>query len=665
MLVDLGYALRNLLSSLRCPEADVFAMVLCGATSDPATPAPEQANVYACLTELHHFDDPVIPFAAQYGPEAAQLRDAEKPFGSVYLVQMEHRTPEAFTEAVGHVGSYVYHDLTTALGARLDRCRHARRTDGDTPFRSFGTFSVWFPRGLMLRLAARQACARLLQEWEGVEEAEDPVIAKACAAATADEALDFKAIKARIDDTARLPNEGKPGEALTAFLWQQEEQSMQPVAQDDPGPWAQQAMTRLQEWIGSSLETAHDSSWRQSRLARALTAAVTQVGKEWDERLAKVAFAQMDRGGKRLAAAEIALQHLVDLCRKRAERAHEQFKPMTDRTQALSQQMHTALATCLNAGGLSFLLGRSRRQLRAFVDQLAAFAKQYLDEAIAHAGVQFYLQLAGRMEERLRELSFCRQRLRNLRECFEAAEDADDAFGEGHFVPDVTPSTSPPPSTESYWDHLRESSIVKVVLPDGENELMRAAHRFVSQLKADQWKKLDDHLQERVLTPMGGLHHLCVTSSDLLRSIAGPLTTQAAAFLGELLPVTDVAEVEISAAAAEGQDISARVQMHYDRAVPLVTDQTNTNQYAFLLVPASEAGKELGEEAQGSLPALHLLRVPGQADLMFCREQSNLSTEDLLRLMRPFRAAYDQLVRMPNTSPHARFDVTNWVPLEP
>src|SRR5262249_3955372 len=161
--------------------------------------------------------------------------------------------------------------------------RHGRRDEGATPFRSFGTFSVWFPRGLMLRLAARQACARLLQDWErqGDAEASSPET-ETLRKALADPALEFKALRARIEETARLPNEGKPGEALTGFLWQLEEQSMQPQAQDDPGAWAQQAMSRLQEWVGSSMMSAHDSSWRQSRLARALTAAVQIVGKEWD-----------------------------------------------------------------------------------------------------------------------------------------------------------------------------------------------------------------------------------------------------------------------------------------------------------------------------------------------------------------------------------------------
>ena len=49
------------------------------------------------------------------------------------------------------------------------------------------------------------------------------------------------------------------------------------------------------------------------------------------------------------------------------------------------------------------------------------------------------------------------------------------------------------------------------------------------------------------------------------------------------------------------------------------TDET------FLLIPASEAGRQYGEEAERVLPGVHLVNVPGQADLMFCREQNELT----------------------------------------
>jgi hypothetical protein len=42
-----------------------------------------------------------------------------------------------------------------------------------------------------------------------------------------------------------------------------------------------------------------------------------------------------------------------------------------------------------------------------------------------------------------------------------------------------------------------------------------------------------------------------------------------------------------------------------------------------------------------------------------------LSAEDLHRSLRPFRAAYEEAVLVPQASPQARFDILDWVPLDP
>jgi hypothetical protein len=65
------------------------------------------------------------------------------------------------------------------------------------------------------------------------------------------------------------------------------------------------------------------------------------------------------------------------------------------------------------------------------------------------------------------------------------------------------------------------------------------------------------------------------------------------------------------------------------------------------------------------LPDVKLVRVPGQSDLMLCREQSSLSLEELQRVLRPCRGAYESLAGAPATSPHARFDILDWLPLDP
>jgi hypothetical protein len=95
------------------------------------------------------------------------------------------------------------------------------------------------------------------------------------------------------------------------------------------------------------------------------------------------------------------------------------------------------------------------------------------------------------------------------------------------------------------------------------------------------------------------------------------------------------------------------------------TAGASPEQHGFLLIPASEAGKRYGELARRAVPDIHLVNVPGQADLMFCREQGGLKLEQLERILRACRPAYDEVAHVPTVSPHARFDIQDWAPLEP
>lgn len=666
LLPDLGYGLRRLLQQLRYADSEVTALLFCGATEDPATPRTELANIYATLTELSHFNDPGVPFTAQYGVDLPRYVDNGSPFHQVYLLKLAHRSPESVRDAVAHLGSYLFHELTTPLGIRLKNIRECKTNTDATPFRSFGTYAVWFPRGLLLRMAARQACLHLLQDWQATGEAtaQDEVEA-ACASALADPELRFEVLCARLESSAAGAFDGNLSGALTALLASLDEQSQQSVAQDDLGNWVRQALWRVHEWVGSAGSWG-DSDFQKSRLSRAMNLAIQKLAEQWDQRLTEIAISLMEHPGGRVASAEAALEKFIQFCKDSAATHRPRLEQQSQRTKTAGEHLDKALDACIaGQGGFSFFGSRSRRLLRVFMDHLAAYGRQSLSEGLVTAGVHFYGTLQRRLEDRLREMSFCRQRLRNMQETLETAVPVEETAPVTRFETEMTPIHSPLPSTEAYWDAIRDSETARVVLPEGETDMEQAALRFLESLTAEQWTQLDQTLQDQVLGAMGGLHKICTTSSDLSRSLATPLLIQLAVSLGNLLPTTDVAEAEFSAAEAEKEGLATRIQAYFASALPLVIGKDSSNQYAYLLVPASDRGKEFGEEAKQTIRSLELVRVSGQADLMFCREQGNLNIEDLRPMLASCRQVYDETILTPSTSPHARFDITDWVPLDP
>jgi serine/threonine protein kinase len=720
-LTDIGYALRRLLRQMHHPEAPVTALVFCGAPDDPATPPPEQANVYATLTELNHFADPCVPFAAQYGLDGPRLSDEGAAFDNVYVLPHVNRTSESRRDALAHLGSYLFHELTTPLGMRLEGSRLKRAPGDAVCFRSLGTYGIWFPRGLLLRLAARHVCQRLLEQWQAPAKEdlllgeEAALLEGAQARILADPELQPESLARRITEAAAIPGEGEPGESLTRLLANVEEQSRQMIAQDDAAAWAHQALDRVRDWLGNGVSAAGVPTvhQRKSRVTKALEAAAAQLAAQWEARFTETAYGLLDNPGRRIALAEAALGRFIAFCADAAAVTDERLQQQAPRGRQAEAQLQAALESCAVGSGFSWFGNNSRRQLRLFVDHLAVYARQCMADDVSAVVGQFFACLRGRLDDRLRDLTLCRQRLRHIQETLANAENGEelmvaDSLRESvkeepiaerlaHYqLPSSSPELSPTPvlSTEAFWEAVRESATHRVVLPEGVEQLETAANRFLASLNPEHWDDLDQSLQDQVLAPRHGLFQACMNTNDLIRHLAVPLVNQAVATLGGYLPITDVAQVELASAgvSAAEADVSAeselieRMRTYQELAAPLIGAAATKGQAAvvggaatlpsaplstqaidetFLLIPASEAGKQYGEEAQRVMPGIQLVNVPGQADLMFCREQTEMTVEDLDRILRPCRRAYQEAAGTPQSSPHARFDIQDWTPLDP
>src|SRR5262249_4110780 len=158
-----------------------------------------------------------------------------------------------------HFGSYLFHELTTPLGIRLDQSRLKNKPDA--PFRSLGTFGVWFPRGLLLRLAARTAVQRMFDDWQStgpngsllLHVAQQQLIDLDLWGGLADPELSLEPRGTRLAEHAANYLDGQPRDALTRLLVHVDEQSSQTVALEDPGVWARQVLERVRNWLGSGV----------------------------------------------------------------------------------------------------------------------------------------------------------------------------------------------------------------------------------------------------------------------------------------------------------------------------------------------------------------------------------------------------------------------------
>lgn len=655
MLIDLGYAVRRVLSRMNATDAPVTAFVYAASPNDPGSTDHEMANLYATLTELNHYADPDVSFVAHYGgPEGPKVEGKGLPFTATYLLPMPERTSQAFRDVVSHLAGYVSHDLTTPLGPALEQIRGTPTEFGRSPFRGFGTYGVWFPRGLLLRTAAQKICTKLIREWH--EDAQPTSTTKIDLLITqimGDPRLKPEAVQKQIEQEMPRGPEGSPADQIERWLHGLEGQLEVNGRRAESGPWSRNAWEQAREFIGTRPTSELDSTVRRGRLSKILDEALRRVAEAWGNEFTELTRPQEEDPGHRLAAIESALRRIASLCDDAAAVVEKKLHQFGVKVRQARTDVQSALDACqAGSGSFSFFGGRSGRSMRHYLDQLRTFARLRWQEDLLDATARFYRALRGKVEERLRSLSFCRTRLAYLLQTLESP------------LLNLPAHTDTPValSEEALQQTLHPTNTLQVVLPSGENHIDRSAAQVLKTVKPQDIVRLEHALQKLVLEPRGGLTSLCGINADLLRTLVAPMIEQTTAFLSDLLPITDVTEVEVSTSLAMKVDVSTRVLDYHKRSAP--SYESSAEERTFVVVPDSDSGKAFAGVVKRAIPVAQTIAVQGAAtDLMFCRERGCLQPHELMALVSACQPAYYQALASAYTSPHSRCDVVEWMPL--
>jgi len=218
-------------------------------------------------------------------------------------------------------------------------------------------------------------------------------------------------------------------------------------------------------------------------------------------------------------------------------------------------------------------------------------------------------------------------------------------------------------SEEALQQTIHPTNTLQVVLPAGETHIDRSAKKIVQSLKPQDLQRLETVLQKLVLEARGGLISLCQLNADMLRTLVAPMVEQTTAFLSDLFPTTDVTDVEVSTARAKKMELAARIQDYHRRSAPPV-GTPEVEEQTFVLVPDSEPGKDYARLVKKAVPNALTVPINGSpTDLMFCREHGQLRPDELVALLASCQAPYYASLASPHSAPHARYDVTEWMPL--
>ena len=661
MLIDLGYCVRRALDKADAQRGPLTSFVFTGSPQDVNTPAAEQSNVMATLVEMNHYAEPNVSFTAQYGgPEGVKVEESGPPFTATYLVGMPERSKAAFDDCLANLAGYVTHDVTTPLGATLEKIRRAGPAPGRTPFRQFGTFGLWYPRGLVVRSAARKLCAELVRGWTNPRPAHvPPDVERLLDKLLGDVRLTPVSVRDAIDReaTRRKSEHGSPVTIVSDWVRTTAAEADAPAAMS--GGWAKAVMAQATEYVGLEPTDPQSSKLTRGKLSAALDRGIGKLTDQWGNELTEAIRPLTEIPGVGLAVCEYAIGQLTAACRATMTDLEGKLRDFAARRGPLATAVQASAAGSEAVGSsLSLFAGRTSRSRRSFGDRFKQFMELRIEEDLTAASVRFYQALSERLGTTLHDLSVCRQQLSDLyRELAAPFTSAEETGGGGKQSSGISADDAVLQTT------LQMTNTIRVVLPNGEERIDAAADELLDRLSADDRSRLEGTLHKSVFEPRGGLLGVCKSVSNLPKHIAPALLDRTTQLITELLPAEDVTAIEAAAARGRNDGTARRVDGYVRAAASHVTGPP-ADAKLFVTVPDSVTGRQFGEAVRAGNPNAIPIVIPNyRSDLLFCREQDWLRQTDLRDLVSTCWDAYAESCETVEGSPHIRFDVPQWLPL--
>jgi hypothetical protein len=556
------------------------------------------------------------------------VRDSDPPFKQTILMPLEpEEQPARAGEAARLVGDYLYRDLTSPLGKTADDRRNMIRRPkrSATTCQTLNLFRISWPRRTLLRRASRLLCFQLIELWTGRDGAalQGPVKAR-----LGDElqqlGIDTEHLIDQLQDIVDRDLRRKPESYFREILAPLASRGRTPLSLED----LLEALGEIEELVGTPEEFENREARRRGALTEYLDRAVVQVAQEWGPRFVQVALGFIDVPELRLRGAEEAIEQLSVLLDGFLEE-NERIAHQWGEEAANDYDEIVKLLRVVKDGP------NSRRGIAAAGDLVELFdryARGCYRCLQLRQVASLYAQLRDQLTASLQQVEFCRQRLGELLEAYE------DLGGK-------TTTTEPVPGA--------------CLMPAGCNSVEDAVRRLCNSLTQSDRKKLDHLAQEFMRHQFGSLTEVCLSSSNVVKDLEGPLQQVAEGAVTSKLVATNVVDLFLGQHANDTSAVfdirQAFVSAAPELARPLGDSQ---DEVRVLALPPGARAAQLRSMVHKALPeAIAVTESP--EDVVFYREQPYLPLDQLAILGGDGAEAYEQMSE--TVSPHSRSDISDWV----
>ena len=250
-----------------------------------------------------------------------------------------------------------------------------------------------------------------------------------------------------------------------------------------------------------------------------------------------------------------------------------------------------------------------------------------------------YVSLRGLLSDQLREVDFCRARLQDLTALFTEAAG-------------VKNGPQPTPGAGRYLS------------ANGCKSVDDAVKQLEAAVGPEELVELDKRMQALIRTQFKALLHVCVTSANVLKSLAPAMHKEARAFLRARLGDSGVADIYLQQfqVGQNGDDTRLEDDLAevFEAASPDVVASPAASELNFLAMPPGPCENRVRAAAANAVDGRTLMAASSTDEITIYREHTLACLADLDQLGPLAQEAYEKVLKMENATPHSRCDITEW-----
>ncbi|HMO35657.1 MAG TPA: hypothetical protein PKA06_06410, partial [Gemmatales bacterium] len=199
-----------------------------------------------------------------------------------------------------------------------------------------------------------------------------------------------------------------------------------------------------------------------------------------------------------------------------------------------------------------------------------------------------------------------------------------------------------------------------LLLLDGETSVDSRVASLLEQLPSDIFFKMDNDLTEALTRFKSNYRDVCLGQGPSMADVLELLDTSMEEVLEGMLPSEDAAEQLLT---QPSQAVVEQLRQSYRQARPDLMENTRSREgaYCLMMTPNTEAGQELLQMAQATLPQVVGAPEGFTGEILFYRETGCLQPQDI------YPEAYDAYHHsmQQNRWLHSRFDIAYWHQISP